>query len=66
MIGRTGSLPGPTGALAPASGIAGFVRLRWLAASAATWAVFAGLSYLSSLHRYFPFDVPLGAWVSKA
>jgi undecaprenyl-diphosphatase len=53
------------GSLEPATGIARFVRLRWLAASAAIWAVFAVLSYLSSVLRYLPFDVPIARWVQS-
>jgi undecaprenyl-diphosphatase len=64
VIGRTGSLPGPS-ELEPPAGIARFVRPRWLAASAATWAVFAGLSYLSTVHPYFPVDVSMARWVQS-
>ena len=59
------SLPGPAPASGPARGVARFVRLRWLAPSAAIWAVFAALSYLSSVYRHFPLDVSIARWVQS-
>jgi len=63
--GQIGSVPSPTAPHGPATGIARFVRLRWLAASAAAWALFAGLSTLSSVYGYFPVDVSIARWVQS-
>ena len=61
----TDSHPPTKRSLEDPTGIARFLRLRWLAASAAIWAVFAVLSYLSAVYQYLPFDVSIDRWVQS-
>jgi undecaprenyl-diphosphatase len=67
MTAGTGAPPGASGCApaTPVLGIARLVRRRWLAASAAVWMVFAGLSWVSARHPYLPGDVGLARWVQS-
>jgi membrane-associated phospholipid phosphatase len=50
----------------PATRFNRFVRWRWLAASGLLWAVFAGLTYLATMHPYLGPDLALARWVQAA